>query len=187
MSSIVDDAARPALERAQLVEHPVLRHLEQPRREPRAERESRQALVDAQEDLLRQILGERAVADEPQDVVVDRPLVGPNDDRERSLVAALCFPKDPEVGLLECQGAASIQPIAACITKIYDSLKCHRFAVPAADDELDASHRAADTGRPRSASTVGARSASSPPSRRSTSVGGERRAARGSSCARCAG
>ena len=52
------DRARPALARAKLVEHPVLRHLEEPGREPGAEREARQALVDAEEDFLRQILGE---------------------------------------------------------------------------------------------------------------------------------
>ena len=50
--------ARPTLDRAQLVEHPVLRDLEHPGREAGAKREARQALVDAEEDLLGQILGQ---------------------------------------------------------------------------------------------------------------------------------
>ena len=65
----------------------------------RAERELRQALEDAEEDLLRQVLGQRAVADEPQHVVEDRRLVGADDERERPLVAALCLPQDAEVRL----------------------------------------------------------------------------------------
>ena len=89
MSSSATTARGPALERPQLVEHAVLRHLEQPGREPRAVGEAREALVDAQEDLLRQVLGEVAVADEAQDVVVDGLLVRPHDERERALVAAL--------------------------------------------------------------------------------------------------
>ena len=72
----------------------------------------RQPLVDAEEDLLRQILGQRPVADEAENVVVDRPLVGPNDDGERPLVAALGFPEDPEIRLFERQCAASVQPIS---------------------------------------------------------------------------
>src|SRR5919202_1468415 len=46
---------------AQLVEDAVLRHLEQPRRELRPQREPRQPLEDAEEDLLRQVLGQRPV------------------------------------------------------------------------------------------------------------------------------
>ena len=65
----------------------------------------RQPLEDAQEDLLRQVLGERAVADEPQHVVEDRHLVGAHDDRERAFVTTLCLPQDPEVRLRQRQGA----------------------------------------------------------------------------------
>ena len=94
--------ARPALERAELVEHAVLRHLEHPGREARAERELRQPLVDAEEDLLGQILGEGAVADEPEHVVEHRRLVRPDDDREGALVPALRLLQDPEVRLRKC-------------------------------------------------------------------------------------
>ena len=91
----VDRRQRPALLRAQLVEHAVLRHLEEPRRELAAEREPRQALEDAQEDLLRQVLGERLVAvRQAKDVVVDRRLVRAQDDRERTLVTPLGLPED---------------------------------------------------------------------------------------------
>ena len=76
-------------------------HLEQPGREARAEREAGQPLVDAEEDLLRQILCQGAVARQPQHVVEDRPLVGPHDDRERTLVTALGLPEDTEVRLWE--------------------------------------------------------------------------------------
>ena len=54
----IHDGARTTLDRTQLVEDAVLRDLEEPRREPRAEREARETLEHAQEDLLRQILGE---------------------------------------------------------------------------------------------------------------------------------
>ena len=94
MSSSATTVPRPALARAELVEHAVLRHLEEPGRELRAEREPRQALEDAEEDLLRQILGERPVADEPQDVVEDRRLVGAHDQREGPLVTALGLPQN---------------------------------------------------------------------------------------------
>ena len=60
-----------------------------------------QALEDAEEDLLRQILGERPVADEPQHVVEDRRLVRPDDEREGALVATLCLPQNPEIRLRE--------------------------------------------------------------------------------------
>nr|MBA2331599.1 hypothetical protein [Actinomycetota bacterium] len=53
------------------VEHPVLRNLEEPGREPRAVGEAGQPLVDPQEDFLRQILGEAPVTDECLGVVVD--------------------------------------------------------------------------------------------------------------------
>ena len=110
MSSRFDDRARPALERAQLVEHAVLRHLEEPGREPAAEREARQALVDAEEDLLRQVLGERAVADEPEDVVEDRRLVRADDEREGPLVTSLGLPQDAEIRLWQRQVGGSIAP-----------------------------------------------------------------------------
>ena len=93
------DGARTALDRAQLVEHAVLRDLEEPRREARPQREARQALEDTEEDLLRQILGEAAVARQPQDVVVDRLLVRPHDDRECTLVAPLGLTQNAEVWL----------------------------------------------------------------------------------------
>ena len=96
-----DHGARPALDGTQLVEDAVLRHLEEPRRETGAEREPREPLVDAEEDLLRQILGEVPVARQPDDVVVDRLLVRSNDDRERALVASLCLAEDAEIGLWE--------------------------------------------------------------------------------------
>ena len=93
------DRLRLALARAQLVEHPVLRHLEEPRREAAAQREARQPLVDAEEDLLGQVLGERAVADHPQHVVEDRRLVRLEDDREGALVAPLRLAKEEMIGL----------------------------------------------------------------------------------------
>src|SRR5581483_1839608 len=96
-----DQVARPALARPELVEHPVLRHLEEPRRELAAQREPRQTLEHAQEDLLGEVLGERAVADEAQDVVEDRSLVRPDDQREGALVTPLRLAQDTEVWLLE--------------------------------------------------------------------------------------
>ena len=104
----VDDRARPTLDRAELVEHAVLRHLEEPGREPRAQREARETLVDAEEDLLRQVLGEAAIAGEAEDVVVDGLLVRPDDDRESTLVAALRLAQNTEVWLWERHGARSI-------------------------------------------------------------------------------
>ena len=98
-----DRQAWPALDRTQLVEHPVLRDLEEPRRESAPQRELRQALVHAQEDLLRQVLREGAIADEAHHVVEDRLLVRADDERERTLVSALGFPQYSEVRLLECQ------------------------------------------------------------------------------------
>ena len=68
-----------------------------------------QALVDPQEDLLRQVLGEAAVADEAQHVVVDRLLVRPDDEGERPLVTALSLAKHTGIGLRQGQCAASIQ------------------------------------------------------------------------------
>ena len=59
--------------------------------------------IDAEEDLLRQILGERAVADQAQDVVVDRHLVGADDDREGAFITTLCLPQDSEVRLWQRQ------------------------------------------------------------------------------------
>jgi len=86
---------RTPLARAQLVEHAILRHLEEPGRELRAERELRQSLVDPQEDFLRQVLCERPVAaHEPEHVVEDWRFVGTEDQRERSFVSALRLSKD---------------------------------------------------------------------------------------------
>ena len=104
----VHNRARPALERAQLVEDAVLRHLEEPRREAAAEREARQPLVDAEEDLLRQILREGAVADEPKHVVVDGQLVGADDERKGAFITSLSLPQDAEIRLRQRQVVASI-------------------------------------------------------------------------------
>ena len=104
----IDDRARAALGRAKLVENAVLRHLEQPGRELRAKREARQPLEDAKEDLLRQILGERPVADHAQHVVVDRHLVRADDDRESSLIAPLRLPQYAVIRLGQRQGGGSI-------------------------------------------------------------------------------
>src|SRR5262245_60028437 len=95
----VHDRTWPPLERTELVEHAVLRHLEQPRREPGAEREARQTLEHAEEDLLGQILGETAITGQSQDVVVDRLLVRPDDDRKCPLVAALGLAQNTEIWL----------------------------------------------------------------------------------------
>ena len=100
------DRTRPALDGPQLVEDAVLRHLEEPRRELGAEREPREALEDAQEDLLGQILGERTVAHHPQHVVVDRNLVRAHDDREGAFIASLRLPQDAMFRLGQRQGAA---------------------------------------------------------------------------------
>ena len=108
MSSSVTTDARAPLERPQLVEHAVLRHLEEPGREARAQREAGEPLVDAEEDLLRQILGEVAVADEAQDVVVDGPLVRADEDRERPLVTTLGLAEHSEIGLRQGQCAARV-------------------------------------------------------------------------------
>ena len=43
----------------------------------------------------------RAVADEAQDVVVDRSLIRPDDQRKRALVTPLRFAQNPEIRLLE--------------------------------------------------------------------------------------
>ena len=96
-----DEVARPALGAPELVEDAVLRDLEEPRREARAQREAPQPLEDAQEDVLGEVLGEGALADHPQHVVEDRALVGPDDERERALVPCLRLPKYPWIRL--CQ------------------------------------------------------------------------------------
>jgi hypothetical protein len=92
---------RSPLAGPELVEDAILRHLEEPRGELAAERELRQALEDAQKDLLRQVLGKRTVADETQNVVEDRRLVRADDEGERALVTPLCLPQNCEVWLLE--------------------------------------------------------------------------------------
>ena len=86
-----------------------------------------QALVDAQEHLLRQVLGEAAVADEPQHVVVDRLLVRPDDERERSLVTTLSLAEHPGIGLRQGQCAASIQRVEVISRTIYESVACQRL------------------------------------------------------------
>ncbi len=169
---------RPALPGAQLVEHAVLRHLEQPRRELAAQREARQALEDAHEDLLRQILGERPVAGQTQDVVEDRRLVHADDDRERTLVASLGLSEDRELRLRKRHGAASIAPHIGC------------FGAPARTYRgFTRAYRSSPWAAPmpRSASTVGARSRISPPAASSAPARVQDARARDSSCARCAG
>src|ERR1700730_65098 len=84
-----DNALRAPLLGAELVEHPVLRHLEEPRSELAAQRETRERLGHPHENLLRQILRERTVADDPVDVVEDRRLVSAQDHLERALVTPL--------------------------------------------------------------------------------------------------
>src|SRR3954453_5912336 len=81
--------------------------------------------MDADEDLLGEILREATVADHSKHVVVDGPLVGADDDRERLLIAPLGLPKDVLVRLFESQRAASIQPFSASTSTIYDSVKCY--------------------------------------------------------------
>src|SRR5260370_35279418 len=81
-----DDPLRAPLARAQLVEHAVLRHLEEPGRELAAQRESRQRLKDPYEDFLRQVLRERAVAGQAVDILEDRYPVGARDQPECPLV-----------------------------------------------------------------------------------------------------
>jgi hypothetical protein len=86
----VERRLAPPLAGPQLVEHPVLGHLEQPGGEAAPHVEPGKALIDAQEDLLAQVLGQGPVAaDDAQDVVEDRPLVLPHDRRECRLVAPL--------------------------------------------------------------------------------------------------
>ena len=104
-----DHRARAPLDRAELVEDAVLRHLEEPRREARPQRETGKSLENAEEDFLREILGEVAVTRQPDDVVVDRLLVCPHDDRERAFVAALRFAQDTEIGLRQRHEEASIE------------------------------------------------------------------------------
>ena len=128
-----DRRQRPALLRAQLVEHAVLRHLEEPGRELAAEREPRQPLEDAQEDLLRQILGERLVAvRQAEHVVVDRRLVGAQDDRERTLVAPLGLPEDGQIWLWERQESRSIDPFPAESIRLTCDLRGLHPSFPAA-------------------------------------------------------
>ena len=57
--------------------------------------EARQRLVDAHEHLLTDVLGERPVAGEhARHVVEDRPVVLPDDDRKRPLVASTSESQD---------------------------------------------------------------------------------------------
>ena len=149
MSSSATTRARPPLERPQLVEDAVLRHLEQPRREPRADGEAGQALVDAQEDLLRQVLGEGAVADEAQDVVVDGLLVRPHDERERPLVAALGLAEHTVIRLRSANARRAYAGAPDSRT-IYEFVKCHRFVDQRAIPVIAAGVRAR-AGRARSA------------------------------------
>ena len=177
-----DDCAWSTLERAQLVEHAVLRDLEEPRREPRAVGESREPLVHPQEDLLRQILGETSVADEAQHVVVDRLLVRPDDEVERPLVTPLGLSEHTVIGLRQGQCAASIASTCDDSHTIYDSVTCQRLPGAARVVPVITSGCAS----PSRSSTVGAMSESSPPSL-SPAPRGSGRAAPDWWCAPCAG
>ena len=96
-----NDDVRPALARAQLIEDAVLRHLEEPRRELASQREPRQRLEDAQEDLLRQILRVRAITRQAEDVVEDGRSVRADDLGKRGLVPALSAAEDSGIRLRE--------------------------------------------------------------------------------------
>jgi len=93
--------AAQLLDGAELVENAVLRDLEEPRRELRAQREAWQSLEHAEEDLLGQILSQGPVADEAKHIVEDRHLISAHDDRERALITALCLPQDAKIRLLK--------------------------------------------------------------------------------------
>src|SRR5215472_17595740 len=80
---------RPTITRPDLIQHPVLRHLEQPRRELAPERERRQCLKDTQKDLLRNVLRQGSISEQPEHVVEDACLLRSNEDGERSLVTTL--------------------------------------------------------------------------------------------------
>ena len=108
------DRLGPALPCAVLVEHAVLGDLEQPGRELRAEREARKALVHAEEDLLRQVLGQAAIADQAIHVAEHRLLVRADELGKRCGVPALrvCARPRDLVGeaLLQCSRAG--RPLA---------------------------------------------------------------------------
>ena len=84
------------------------------------DRERSEPLEDAEEHLLRQVLGEAPVADEAQDVVVDRLLVRSDDQGKCPFVTPLRLPKDPGIGLCQRHGAASIQTAEGNSRTIYD-------------------------------------------------------------------
>ena len=146
------------LVRPQLVEHAVLRHLEEPRRELAAKRELREALEDAEKDLLREILGERAVVHEPQHVVVDGRLVRPDDDREGSLVTPLSLAEDRQIRLRERQDLREYSRVFAN----ENGAERRNYGVLTRDLPLITEGERT----PNNSRHVGARSASSPPSRR---------------------
>ena len=100
----LDDCARTALDRAKLVEHPVLRHLEEPGREPRAQREAGSPWKTRRKTSCVRSSAEVAVAGQPDDVVEDGLLVRPDDDREGALVATLGLAQDSEVWLRKRHG-----------------------------------------------------------------------------------
>ncbi len=58
-----------------------------------------ETVVDAQEDVLRQVLGEGPIADHPQDVVEDRRLVRDDERREGTRVTTLRLAEDRELRL----------------------------------------------------------------------------------------
>ena len=86
---------RPALPGAEVIDDTILGDLEQPRGEQASAREVRKALIDAEEDLLGQILGRAAIADETEDVRQERRLIGLDEPAERPLVTAGGCCEDP--------------------------------------------------------------------------------------------
>ena len=158
---------RPALAGAQFVEHPVLRHLEEPGREAAAQGEAREAVVDPQEDVLREVLGQHAIADDAQDVVEDRRLVGRHERCERARVALLRSPKSRELGLRQWHGARLARGAGiARVARVYRRTRGSRTGSDYAPDTKLRPVIPRGWSSPSSARQVGATSARPPPSRR---------------------
>ena len=94
----------PPILRAQLVEDAVLRNLEEPRREPAAQRERRQAVIHPNEDFLRQVLGQSALANHAQHIVEHGYLVGVDDRAESALIAVLSLLENRGIRLRQRHG-----------------------------------------------------------------------------------
>jgi hypothetical protein len=80
--------------------------------------------VDPEEDLLRQVLSEGPVSDQPEDVVEDGLLVAVDDDRESAFVAFLRLAEYFRGRLCECHSAARIAIFFRISPTIYVSVKC---------------------------------------------------------------